>query len=337
MALRDTPVESAFQRDGIQSLTFRSQIRALLGVGRLMGYLRRHDIRVIHAHKSSDMRIMALVASLSPESRVFFTEHMGVKKPKKDLYHRWAYSKARRVFSISQASYAWNLAALPVKDDQLQQLYPGIDLHAYEQPLGDMRRVEIRRSLGLPEGVIAIALPGRVSRDKGHEVWVEALGRLREIRGLPQWCGVVIGAASGKEAEPGGFKEQLIERVDQMGLSKQVVFAGFRDDLPTCLKAVEIACIPSVKEAFGLSVVESMAAGCSVIGSDSGAIPELIRGDRGRTADPLDPKDWAQTLAELLCDAGLRKELGEAASRWASKRFELGEHVRTLTNFYERA
>lgn len=337
MALAGTHVEAAFRGGGIPSLTFQSQTHALFGLAQLMRYLKQHDIRVIHAHKSSDMRVAAMIVSLCPKLRLFFTEHMGVKRPKKDIYHRWAYSKARRVFSISQASYAWNLAALPVEEGQLQQLYPGIDLSAYDYPLSGMRRAEIRESMGLPEDVIAIALPGRVSRDKGHEVWIEALGLLREMPGLPRWCAVVIGESSGNDAAPGGFAEQLVERVDNAGMRDRVLFAGFRDDLPACLKAVEIACIPSVKEAFGLSVVESMAAGCSVIGSKSGAIPELIGDDRGRTASPDEPADWASKMAGLLCDAALRKRLGDTASQWVRRRFELSEHVRALTDYYQQA
>jgi glycosyltransferase involved in cell wall biosynthesis len=148
---------------------------------------------------------------------------------------------------------------------------------------------------------------------------------------------VVIGEASGADAQPGGFAEQLIQKVDKTGLNDRVVFAGFRDDLPACLKAIDISCIPSTKEAFGLSVIESMAAGCAVIGSGSGAIPELVGEDRGLVADPRDSAEWANAMAELLSDAELRKRLSKAASEWASSRFDLGEHIRMLTGYYRNA
>jgi len=337
LALADTRVADSFRAAGAPTLVFRSRGRALASVFRILRYLKRHDIRVLHAHKSSDMRVGALLVMLWPELRLFFTDHMGVKKPKKDLYHRWAYSKACRVFSISQAAFEWNREALPVAEDQIIQLYYGIDLSAYDQALSDRRVVEIRRSLGLPGGVIVIGLPGRVSRSKGHEVWLEALRRLNETPGLAPWRGVVIGEASGADAQPGGFAEQLMQQVDKAGLNDRVVFAGFRDDLPACLKAINISCIPSFKEAFGLSVIESMAAGCAVIGSGSGAIPELIGEDRGRIADPWDPAEWANAMAELLSDAEVRKRLGKAASEWASSRFDLGEHIRILTGYYRGA
>lgn len=337
IALAGTPVEAAFRSAGIEPLTFRSPTTALLVAGQVLRYLKRHDIRVLHAHKSGDMRLAALLVSLWPALRLFYTEHMGVKKPKKDLYHRWAYAKARRVFSISAASYAWNRAALPVSEAQLQQLYCGIDLAVFAEALGAERRRQVRRALGLSDAVFVIALPGRVSQSKGHEIWLEGLRRLHEIPGLPAWCGVVLGEASGPDAQPGGFAEQFREQVKKAGLVDRVVFAGFRNDLPDCLKSVDIACIPSVNEAFGLAVIEAMAAGCAVIGSDSGAIPELIGEDRGRTASPQDPADWARAMQELLGDAELRAQLGSTASAWVRHRFDLSEHIEKLTDYYRTA
>lgn len=334
LALAGTHVADSFQAAGAETLVFRSRGRALTSVFRILRYLKRNDIRILHAHKSSDMRIAALLSSLSPDLRLFFTDHMGVKKPKKDPYHRWAYAKACRVFSISRATYEWNRQALPVRPDQLTQLYYGIDLAPYDGGLAPGRRRAIRQSLGLDDSVVAIALPGRVSASKGHRIWVDALDRLQGMEALPPWRGVVIGQASGSDAEPGGFLEQLKTRVRRAGLTDRVSFAGFRSDLPHCLQAVEIACIPSAKEAFGLSVIESMAAGCAVVGSSSGAIPELVDVDRGRTADPHDPDAWALALAELVGDAGLRQRLGMQASAWVRPRFGIDQHVRSLIDYY---
>ena len=334
MALAGTRVEAAFRTAGVAPLTFRSRSASLMAIWRVLRYLKQHDIRVLHAHKSSDMRIGALLVTLWPELRLFFTEHMGVKKPKKDFYHRWAYSRASRVFSISHAAFTWNREALPVREGQLLQLYEGVDFSAFGGLPSTAHRRRIRHSLGLSDGVIAIGLPGRVSPSKGHEVWLEALRRLDKVPGMPLWCGVVIGEASGRDAQPGGFAEQLAERVEEAGLSDRVVFAGFRDDLPDCLQAIEIACIPSVNEAFGLSVIEAMAAGCAVIGSASGAIPELVSEDRGRTADPNDPAAWAAALGELLGNPELRMQLGQASSQWVRGKFELSRHVKALTHYY---
>jgi glycosyltransferase involved in cell wall biosynthesis len=334
ISLAGSRVAESFRKSGVEPLIFRSRSAALLGAFTVLRYLKQHDIRVMHAHKSSDMRLGALLVTLWPGLRLFFTDHMGVKKPKKDLYHRWAYSKLQRLFSISQATYATNLKAFPLPAERITQLYDGIDLSVYSQGLSESERVALRESLGVPQDVLAIALPGRITEAKGHMVWIEALARLKARSEVPKWCGVIIGEAAGDDAKTGGFADRLIARIDSLGLAHNIVLTGFRSDLPQCLKAIDIACIPSVNEAFGLSVIEAMAAGCPVVGSASGAIPELITADRGRTTPADDPAGWREAIWELIGDKARRRALGENAKRWVHKRFGLDRHIQALEQFY---
>ena len=334
IALEGSRVAESFRAVGVEPLIFRSRRAALLSVRKVLRYLKQHDIRVMHAHKSSDMRLGALLGSLWPELRLFFTDHMGVKKPKKDLYHRWAYSKLTRLFSISQAAYQTNLTAFPLPADRITQLYYGIDLTAYTKRLSAMDRLALRRSMGISENQLAIALPGRINKAKGHKVWVDALAQLKLRADVLDWCGVIIGEAGGEDAKPGGFFDQLKAQIHSLGLTENILFTGFRSDLAQCLQAMDLVCIPSVNEAFGLSVIEAMAAGCPVVGSAAGAIPELISPDRGRTALPNYPDMWTNAIAELTSDEPLRNRLGSSASVWVHEHFGMDRHVRALTEAY---
>ena len=334
IALEGSRVAESFRAAGVEPLTFRSRTAALFGVRRVLRYLKRHDIRVMHAHKSSDMRLGALLVSFWPELRLFFTDHMGVKKPKKDLYHRWAYSKLQRLFAISQFTYQTNLTAFPLPADRITQLYCGIDLTPYTKRLSAMDRLALRRSMGVPENKLAIALPGRINEAKGHKVWVNALAKLKLRADMPDWCGVIIGEARGKDVKPGGFFDQLSAQIGSLGLTQDIVFTGFRSDLSQCLKAVDVVCIPSVNEAFGLSVIEAMAAGCAVIGSSAGAIPELISPDCGLTVQPHDPAAWENAIYTLATDNTSRTSLGYRALQWANERFNLNRHIVMLGRLY---
>ncbi|MFY0991653.1 glycosyltransferase family 4 protein [Halomonas sp. C05BenzN] len=335
LALAGSRVAESFGEADVSPLTVPSKGRALLAAGRLLAYLKTHDIGVIHCHKSSDLRLGALLATLRPSLRLFFTDHMGVTRPKKDPYHRWAYGRVTRLFSISEATRRRNLAAFPLPADRIRRLHLGIDPEPYAPRLDDEARQALRRELGLPEGAVAIGLPGRLTAGKGQRVWIEALARLARSRPALPWHGVLIGGLTAGEGSNENYVAELRERVAALGLESRITFAGFRRDLPRLFEVLDIVCVPSRNEAFGLTVIEAMAAGRAVIGADSGAIPELLESDSGRLADPEDAGAWAEAMAELAADEGLRRRLGESARRRVREDFTLEAHVRTLASEYE--
>ncbi len=337
LALAGSRVAASLVEAGVTPLTVASRGQALLGVGRLLGYLKAHDIRILHCHKSSDLRLGALLVTLRPSLRLFFTDHMGGRRAKKDPYHRWAYGKVTRVFSISEATLQRNLAALPLPAGRIRRLYLGIDPAPYVPRSHDAERQALRDSLDIPPGAVAIGLAGRLTPGKGQGVWIEALARLSERHPALPWQGVLIGGLTAGEGSSEAFVAELRERVAKLGLEERVTFAGFRSDLPRLFEALDIVCVPSRNEAFGLTVIEAMAAGRAVIGADSGAIPELIDDGTGRLAAPDDPLAWSDAMAELAGDDTMRKRLGEAARMKVSAHFTLRAHVQGLLEAYADA
>ncbi|QTF94293.1 MAG: glycosyltransferase family 4 protein [Halomonas sp. BM-2019] len=335
LALTGSRVAASFRQAGVEPLTEASTGRALLAVGGLLAYLKAHEIGVLHCHKSSDLRLGALLVSLRPSLRLFFTDHMGVTRPKKDPYHRWAYGKVTRLFSISEATRARNLAAFPLPAERIRRLYLGIDPDPYAPRLDDEGRAALRRELGVPEGAVAIGLPARLTQGKGQKVWVEALARLAEAAPGLAWHGVLIGGLTAEEGSDEAQVAALQRRIADLGLESHITFTGFRRDLPRLFEALDIVSVPSRNEAFGLTVIEAMAAGKAVIGSDSGAIPELLDGETGRLAAAEDAAAWAAALAALAVDAELRRRLGQAARARVLADFTLAAHVASLINEYQ--
>jgi glycosyltransferase involved in cell wall biosynthesis len=96
--------------------------------------------------------------------------------------------------------------------------------------------------------------------------------------------------------------------------------------MPAFLKSLDILVLPSVtilpvhREQFGRVLVEAMAAGVAVIGSSSGAIPEVI-GDAGLVVPERDPTALAAAMDLLLSDADLRQNLVERGRQRVRDRF----------------
>ncbi|MGK0544740.1 glycosyltransferase family 4 protein [Halomonas cupida] len=334
LALADSRVAQSLEGAGVVPLTAASRTSALFAVGRWLAYLREHDIRLLHCHKSSDLRLAALLATLRPSLGVIFTDHMGVTRPKKDLYHRWAYGKVDRLLSISDATRRRNLKAFPLPAERIQRLYLGIDPAALAPRLDAGERRALRSSLGLPAKAVTIGVAGRLTPGKGQQVFIEALALLLREHPALDVHGVIVGGLAAEEGSREEYVAELQARVEEVGLSSRVTFTGFRRDLARLFEVLDVVCVPSRNEAFGLTVIEAMAAGKAVIGSRSGAIPELIDSHSGRLADPQAPQEWASAMAELSADSELRARLGSEARLRVKQHFLLSRHVEGLIDVY---
>ncbi|GEN23833.1 LPS biosynthesis protein [Halomonas cupida] len=335
LALTGSRVASSMRDAGIEPLTVRTRGAALWQLRQILGWLRERDIRLLHCHKSSDLRLAALLATLNADLRVIFTDHMGVTRPKKDLYHRWAYGHVSRLLSISEATRKRNLKAFPLPAERIQRLYLGIDPAALAPRLDAAERRALRTSLGIPWDAVTLGVAGRLTPGKGQRVFVEAFAYLVKEHPELNAHAVVIGGLTAEEGSREEYVVELQQLVEQQGLAEHITFTGFRRDLARLFEVLDVVCVPSRNEAFGLTVVEAMAAGKAVIGSASGAIPELINTHSGRLADPETPREWANAMLELVGDANLRASLGDNASERVFTYFRMSTHIAALVDVYQ--
>lgn len=85
---------------------------------------------------------------------------------------------------------------------------------------------------------------------------------------------------------------------------------------------MDVFAMPSLKEGLGLALMEAMASGLAVVGSDVGGIKTLIAdGSNGLLVKPADPKDLGAAITSLLKNKEKRKVLGENAKKFISTNF----------------
>jgi glycosyltransferase involved in cell wall biosynthesis len=109
----------------------------------------------------------------------------------------------------------------------------------------------------------------------------------------------------------------------EAGVAADVVWAGFREDIPTVMRAFDVFALTSIFEGFGLVLVEAMAARKPVLATRVSAIPEVVRdGETGLLTEPQDAESIAAGMAQLT-DGTLRARLGAAGYRRAFEHFTL--------------
>lgn len=336
-ALEDSRFAQAASEKSLSLMTFKSRMCVLFKILYLSRWLRNKNIQIVHFHKSTDLRLALLIGWVLPNIRLVFTEHMNAKKDKKSPYHRLVYGRLDQVISISDFTLDNNRRALPVTSDKICRLYSGVDLQRFHPSLTLAERNQIRQSLGLSPDTVALCLPGRLSPGKGHEVFVEAIAVLNRSADLSRPVhAFVIGGLTSAEGADESFVTQLKQKVLDFGLSEKLTFTGYTSEIQLFLQAMDIVCIPSRLEAFGLAVVEAMALGVPVVGSNSGAIPEILGrgGEYGLLATPDDAESFAACFERLIENDGFRETIGKQALQQVHRNFDLRRHVERLLEIY---
>lgn len=173
-------------------------------------------------------------------------------------------------------------------------------------------RESCRRELGLSH--FTVGYVGRLVEEKGLEDLLEALALCP-----PEIHLLFVG--------DGDFKATLVERTRTLNLGERVRFEAARplQELPAIMNAMDVLALPSRttdswKEQFGRVLIEANACGTPVIGSDSGAIPDVV-GEGGLIVPEHNPKALAQAMEKLSLDAGLCRAMGAAGRAQAESRY----------------
>lgn len=192
------------------------------------------------------------------------------------------------------------------------RVYNGIDLTRFHPP----DREALRRLIGVPEETRIVFCSGRAQPYKGIQVVIEAAALLRA-----EGAGDVAFVYAGD----GGYLAELKEIAARYGVPGAFHFLGRRDDVPTLLAGATVAAVPSLwAEAFGLTVVEAMAAGVPLVATRAGGIPELVEeGKTGLLVPPGDARALADALRQLLDDPRTAQEMAGRALGAVRRHFSL--------------
>ena len=201
----------------------------------------------------------------------------------------------------------------------------GIDTR--RRPAPDL--AALRVSLGLGEGVEALGVIGKIYPGKGQKEAVLALDLLKRCR--PDVRLLVVG-----EVKDRGYAAEVGETVRRLGLEKNVIFSGFREDLSGILALLKVLILASTVDSLGRVGLEAMAAGTPVVAVAAGGLPEVvIDGRTGVLVESADPARIAEGAARVLDDPELARAVTEGGRKFVEENFSLEVQIRKIERVLE--
>jgi glycosyltransferase involved in cell wall biosynthesis len=228
---------------------------------------------------------------------------------------RWALRRADAVVTPCEA-FADDLAAAGVERRRITVLHNAVEPHdPIETPIA-------RRALCLDRECTVVAI-GRLSREKGHDLLIDACAalpaQLRERTIL-----VIVG--------DGPERTALVRRAAARGVRLRL--DGVHSDVRPWYAAADVFVLPSRSEGSPNVLLEALAAGCAVIASRAGGVPEMVEdGVSACLVTVDDVPALAAAIARMLTDADLCRRL-RAGARAAASRFTPDARVTALHALY---
>ncbi|MGF6758830.1 glycosyltransferase family 4 protein [Paraburkholderia sp. GAS42] len=222
------------------------------------------------------------------------------------------------------------LAGIPL--ERIPVIPNGIDAAAFHKVAADAPddRAALRRRLGLPENAYLAGLFGRLAPWKGQHIALQALAR------LPDMHLVLVGAPLfGERAYADGLRLQA----EELGVTDRVHFAGFRDDMPAWMKAMDVILHTSIDpEPLGRVVIEGMVAGRPVVAAAAGGVLEIVRdGHNGLLVKPGDVDGIVSAIDTLRLQPDVAQRLASQGTIDAQRDFSLEAYVTRMTQAIARA
>ncbi|MHB8843012.1 MAG: glycosyltransferase family 4 protein, partial [Candidatus Aquicultor sp.] len=200
----------------------------------------------------------------------------------------------------------------------------GIDMNDWEvYRIGDKGAVDSdnkrtgadgKKKLGLPKDAVVLGAVGRLVPFKGHGVLLQSMARV--VANHPNAYLVIVG--------DGPLRGELENQANELGLSDHVKFLGFVDEPGRYMAALDIFVLPSIKEPFGIVILEAMALGLPVVATSGGGVPDIVTdGVSGLLATPEDAGSLADAIEKMLADKDLREKLALNGSQLVNKNFTI--------------
>lgn len=206
---------------------------------------------------------------------------------------------------------------------EVSVIYNGVDLQRYDH---QAPCCTLREEYGLPAEGPIVGVVARLESEKGHPTLLDAWPAV--LAAQPTATLLIVGE--------GSRREELEAQARALEIAERVVFTGRREDVPAVTAALDVAVLPSYREAQGLVILEAMALGRPVVATRVGGIPEMVEdGVTGLLVPAHDSQALAAAIVRLLTDHSLADVIGRAGHDLVHDRFCVELMVSAVEDIYD--
>lgn len=321
-----------FRKNGIESyeLNFSSKNLVKL-LNNLKKIIKGKDIKIIHSHDNKasiigylvkkvyrlDIKVISHIHSCYP----FLVNNRLNKKI--DSFFRPRYDYNIACGDLVYDYYACN--AKYFKGDKTNILPNAIDIEEILYKYKNEHET-LRRQLNINQNDIVLGFIGRICNIKGIIPFIKEVAKRKEdFIG----CKILL-VGSGEE------EEEVKRLVYKHKLDNLFILTGFKEDVYSFYKIMDIFFLPSLYEGLPMVILEAMAFKKAIVSMNVGSISQAVRNNKnGYLIDNRDFSLFLDKIIYLKNNKELRKQMGENSFRYLKKEYDIKKYVKEINNLYE--
>lgn len=303
-------------------------VSSLLVLLRLYRLIRRLEPDIVHTHLAQAGFTGRIAAWLAGVPVIVHTVHAHVFGGQYDPISTWLFialerfaaSRSDTIITLTQSlRYELVERYRIARYGRITILPLGLDLNALAQTPRKMGA--FRREWSIPPDAPLIGIVGQLSVVKNHALFLQAAALIRAQ--VPDARFVIVG--------DGELRHDLEAQTRALNLHDAVIFTGWLRDLPLLYSDLDVLVNSSISEGTPTPIIEALTAGCPVVATAVGGVPDLLdHGRLGRLALPNNADSLAQSIL-----AALTQPLENAARDIMLKRYGIDRLVSDLDSLYQ--
>ena len=297
-----------------------TDIKSIIALSKILK--KQDEDTIIHTHdfKRAFIAIAARKLSGKKNIRIIMTRHL-VRKAKKSFFENIVYKNIDKIIFVSQIAKDTCLSSSP----KIEQAKCCVIHNGIKDKICDSKYLRDRYKI--PNETFVLMYHGRIAKEKGIETIVDTLAIIKDKF---DWRMVFVGDDTTQ------YANDIKKIIKNNGLQDNVIWTGWETNVCKYIGGCDCALLPSiVPEALGLSNVEYMMAGKTVITTDNGAQPEYINNNETGILVPVSAPD---KIAETICnlyESKKYKEIGSNARQYYEQKLNYDNFIQKIIEIYQ--